>query len=268
MMMNRRHLLTTGLSTLALAGCGLSGVAAVSGGIHYAPLTLRPAEARGHASRGWLEARHSFSFGKYRDPNHMGFRALRVINEDRIAAGGGFPRHPHRDMEIITYVLDGALEHKDSLGNGGIIQPGLVQQMSAGRGVYHSEFNPSAEHATHMLQIWLHPDKQGHRPQYQQQQFSNRDRTDQLRLIVSGDPKDSVVTIHQDARIFASVLRAGRTVQHDVLPGRHTWIQVARGQLEINGAAVNAGDGLFGSEPGRIELKARQDAEFLIFDLS
>ena len=190
------------------------------------------------------------------------------VREDRISAGGGFPMHSHKDMEIITYILDGQLEHQDSLGNGGTIRPGLVQKMSAGSGIRHSEFNPSASQETHMLQVWLLPDRPNHTPSYAQQHFSREARQDQLRLIVSGDPSDSVVTINQDARMFATVLRAGETVQHDVQPTRHAWIQLARGRIVANGVTMRAGDGAYGSMAGRVEIMAEEDAEFLFFDMA
>lgn len=260
---DRRTFLRLGGAALVVAGCG-----PVQGGVHHSPLQLRPSDKRGQAQRDWLDARHTFSFASYRDPDHMGFRSLRVLNEDRIAPGGGFPMHSHKDMEIITYVLGGTLEHKDSLGNGGIIQPGLVQHMTAGRGVRHSEFNPSDADATHLLQIWLRPDQVSHVPGYSQRQFSREERLNQLRLIVSGSGIDGSVAMHQDGRVFAGILEKGASVQHEVWSGRHVWIQVARGRVEANGLALGAGDGAFSSEPGRVDFRATEDAELLVFDLS
>ncbi|MBL8653903.1 MAG: pirin family protein [Alphaproteobacteria bacterium] len=232
-------------------------------------ITIRPSEERGPADFGWLKARHSFSFGNYYDPRHMGFRNLRVINEDRVAAGAGFPTHGHRDMEIVTYLLDGELEHKDSMGNGEVIRPGEVQAMSAGTGVLHSEFNPSDANPTHLLQIWLLPDKQGHTPRYDQKVFSRDEKLNKLRLVVSPDGADDSIFIHQDSKIYASILEAGKTVALDLAPKRHAWVQVARGEVALGENVLKAGDGAAISDLAKLEIKGIADAsEFLVFDLN
>ncbi len=232
-------------------------------------ITIRPSEERGPADFGWLKARHSFSFGNYYDPRHMGFRNLRVINEDRVAAGAGFPTHGHRDMEIVTYLLDGELEHKDSMGNGEVIRPGEVQAMSAGTGVLHSEFNPSDANPTHLLQIWLLPDKQGHTPRYDQKVFSRDEKLNKLRLVVSPDGADDSIFIHQDSKIYASILEAGKSVSLDLAPKRHAWVQVARGEVALGENVLKAGDGAAISDLAKLEIKGLADAsEFLVFDLN
>ena len=198
-------------------------------------LTLRRAEERGRANFGWLDSRHSFSFGHYFDPKHMGFGPLRVINDDRVAGGGGFPTHPHADMEIITYVLDGGLEHRDSLGTGSVVRPGDVQRMSAGSGVRHSEFNASKTDPVHFLQIWIVPEKRGLEPSYEQKTFSDADKRGRLRLIGSRDGREGSVTIHQDVDLYATVLAEGQTVGHGLRDGRAAWVQVARGTAMLNG---------------------------------
>lgn len=232
-------------------------------------ITIRPSEERGPADFGWLKARHSFSFGNYCDPRHMGFRNLRVINEDRVAAGAGFPTHGHRDMEIVTYLLDGELEHKDSMGNGEVIRPGEVQAMSAGTGVLHSEFNPSDSNPTHLLQIWLLPDKQGHTPRYDQKVFDRAEKLNQLRLVVSPDGADGSIFIHQDSKIYASILEAGKSVSLDLAPKRHAWVQVARGQIALGESVLKAGDGAAISDLAKLEIKGIADtSEFLVFDLN
>lgn len=232
-------------------------------------LTVRRGNARGQADFGWLKARHSFSFGKYHDPDHMGFRALRVINEDRIGAGGGFPDHGHRDMEIITYVLDGALAHRDSMGNGAVIRPGEVQVMSAGTGVTHSEFNHAAEE-THLLQIWIETDRRGHEPRYDQKQFPGAGRLNQLRLVVSPDGRGGSLMIHQDALIYAADLVEGAELTHPLAAGRHAWVQVTRGAVTVDGTALEAGDGAAISDAASITVAATGDepAEILLFDLA
>jgi redox-sensitive bicupin YhaK (pirin superfamily) len=230
-------------------------------------LTVRRSEDRGHADHGWLNARHSFSFADYHDPDHMGFRVLRVINEDVVAPGKGFGTHPHHDMEILTYVIDGALEHKDNLGNGSVIKPGDVQWMSAGTGVMHSEFNPQPDAATHLLQIWIHPDRRGRTPDYGEKHFPVDARKDQLRLVASGDGTDGSLAWGQDARLYASVLTAGGELNLDLATGRHAWIQVVRGHLDINGTTLKNGDALAVSEVPRLDLKAHSESEFLVFDL-
>jgi redox-sensitive bicupin YhaK (pirin superfamily) len=230
-------------------------------------LTIRRSEDRGHIDHGWLNARHSFSFGNYHDPDHMGFRVLRVINEDVIAAGMGFGTHPHRDMEILTYVIEGALQHKDDMGNGSVIRPGDIQWMSAGTGIRHSEFNPSPDDPTHLLQIWILPDREGRRPGYAEKNFSTDARRDQLCLVASGDGADGSINWGQDARLFTTILSAGKDAALDLAAGRHAWIQVVRGALDINGENLGSGDGAAVSDESRIEIKAGEESEFLVFDL-
>jgi len=230
-------------------------------------LTLRRSEDRGHIDHGWLNARHSFSFGEYNDPDNMGFRVLRVINEDVIAAGMGFGTHPHRDMEILTYVIEGALEHKDNMGNGSVIRPDTVQWMSAGTGVQHSEFNPSQDEPTHLLQIWILPDRQGRRPDYAEKNFPAANRLDQLRLVASGDGADGSIRWGQDVRLYASLMSAGKGAALDLAAGRHAWVQVVRGALDINGETLGSGDGAAVSDEPRLEIQSTQDSEFLVFDL-
>ncbi len=230
-------------------------------------LTIRRSEDRGHIDHGWLNARHSFSFGGYHDPDNMGFRVLRVINEDVIAAGMGFGTHPHRVMEILTYVIEGALQHKDDMGNGSVIRPGDIQWMSAGTGIRHSEFNPSPDDPTHLLQIWILPDREGRRPDYAEKNFSADARRDQLRLVASGDGADGSINWGQDARLFATILSAGKDAALDLAAGRHAWIQVVRGALDINGENLGSGDGAAVSDESRIEIKAGEESEFLVFDL-
>ena len=237
-------------------------------GPRLASLGIRPAEERGRADHGWLDARHTFSFARYHDPNHMGFRGLRVLNEDRIAGGGGFPMHPHREMEIVTYVLEGALEHEDSLGNGGIIRPDLVQRMSAGTGIRHSEFNPSASADTHLLQIWILPDERGVRPSYEERKLAHGERRGRWRVIASPDGRHGSIRYHTDAFIHAAVLSPGQRVAHEVAAGRGGWVQIARGGAVINGHRLGQGDGAFTRDAGRIEVEATADAELLLFDLA
>jgi redox-sensitive bicupin YhaK (pirin superfamily) len=230
-------------------------------------IALRRAAERGHADHGWLDTWHTFSFSDYYDPRFMGFRALRVINEDFVAPGRGFPTHAHRDMEIITYVLEGALEHRDSLGTGSVIRPGEVQRMSAGTGVRHSEANPSADAAVHLLQIWIEPAKQGIEPSYEQKTFADADKRGRLRLVASPDAVEGSVTIHQDARVYATMLGRGEEVVHPLAPGRHAWVHVARGALTLNGQHLTAGDGAAASKESVLTLVGEQDAEALLFDL-
>jgi redox-sensitive bicupin YhaK (pirin superfamily) len=219
-------------------------------------IAIRHRNQRGHANHGWLDTYHTFSFDSYYDPRFMGFRSLRVINEDRVAPGRGFGTHPHRDMEIITYILEGALEHKDSMGTGSIIRPGEVQRMSAGTGVTHSEFNPSKAEPVHLLQIWILPDRKGIQPGYEQKEFSRDEMKGKLQRLD--------VTIHQDVRLFATFLE-NQTVQYDLAPGRHAWIQVARGSIRVNGSTLEAGDGAAISEESPLELAGTGEA--LVFDL-
>jgi redox-sensitive bicupin YhaK (pirin superfamily) len=231
-------------------------------------ITLRKANERGHADHGWLNTYHTFSFAGYHDPNHVHFRTLRVINEDRVAPGAGFGTHPHNDMEIVTYVLDGALEHRDSMGNGGVIHAGEVQRMSAGTGVTHSEYNHSSDEQVHFLQIWIFPDRKGIEPSYEQKSFSEADRTNRLRLIVSPAGTDGSMNIHQDVKLYASILEPGSTVTHQLAPDRHAWLQLTSGALTLNGQTIHAGDGAAVSEEQQLEINATDRAEFLLFDLA
>lgn len=230
-------------------------------------ITLRDRMARGQSRTGWLDSRHTFSFAHYQDPAHMGFRSLRVINEDRVIPGAGFPRHGHNDMEIISYVLDGALEHKDSLGNGTVIRPGDVQRMSAGTGILHSEFNPSKAEPVHFLQIWVIPDQVGLPPSYEQKAFPIEERRGQLRLVAAPAGRDGTVTVHQDARLFVANLEAGDRVVHEIERGRGLWLQLARGIVAINGTEMREGDGAAVEDEPTIAIEADTDAEFLLFDL-
>ncbi len=230
-------------------------------------ITLRPSRDRGHANHGWLDSYHTFSFANYYDPNHMGFRALRVINEDQVQPGRGFGTHSHRDMEIITYVLEGAVEHKDSLGNGAVITPGEVQRMSAGTGIMHSEFNPSQTQPVHFLQIWILPDRQGLQPSYEQRAFGE-ERQGKLRLIAAKDGRDGAVTIHQDADLYSAVLQPGEQVSHQLQPNRYGWLQVARGAASLNGYDLKAGDGVAVSDAELLTISTDTEAEILLFDLA
>jgi quercetin 2,3-dioxygenase len=231
-------------------------------------ITIRRSEERGGGDFGWLNTKFTFSFDQYYDPRFVGFRSLRVINEDRVQAGHGFPMHPHRDMEIITYLLEGALEHQDSMGNGSIIRPGEGQRMSAGSGVRHSEANPSKTEEAHLLQIWILPDRKGHQPGYEQRAFPESEKRGKLRLIASPDGQDGSVTINQDARLYATQLKPGQQVRHDLSPGRHAWLQVAKGAVELNGQTLNQGDGAAVSEEKQLAIKGNADAEVLLFDLA
>ena len=231
-------------------------------------LAIRRSQERGHANHGWLDTHYTFSFSDYYDPEHVHFRTLRVINDDRVAGGGGFPMHPHRDMEIVTYVLEGGLEHRDSMGNGSVIRPGDVQRMSAGTGVTHSEFNASKTEPVHLLQIWMFPERKGIKPSYEQKMFSEADKRGRLRLVASPDGRDGSVTIHQDNEMYATVLRKGETVRHELKPERHAWVQVARGSVKLNGQELAEGDGAAISEEKAIELAGVKDAELLLFDLA
>jgi redox-sensitive bicupin YhaK (pirin superfamily) len=267
--MNRRDLFK---ATAAAAGAAFlpTGNAAADDDATRRPrLVVRRAHDRGHARHGWLDAWHSFSFAGYHDPDHMGFRALRVINEDRIQGGRGFPMHPHNDMEIITYVLEGALEHRDTLGNGGTIRPGDVQRMSAGRGIRHSEFNPQPRDTTHLLQIWLLPGKRGIEPSYEQVRLDRDATRDQLMLLAAPPDEGGAVTIHTPSRLYAGVLAAGKQAAHENAQDRHVWIQVARGEGRVNGVPVGAGDGVRTSDPGRLVLEGTGSGmEVLLFDLA
>ena len=231
-------------------------------------LTTRKSDDRGHFDHGWLDTRHTFSFGEYYDRHHMGFRALRVINEDVVRGGGGFGTHPHRDMEIVTYVLSGALGHKDSMGNGSTIVPDDVQRMSAGTGITHSEHNASPSEPVHLLQIWLLPAKNGGPPSYEQRAFPAAEKRGKLRLVGARDGREGAVTIHQDVAIYAAMLAPGERVEHTLARGRHAWMQVTRGRVRVNGEPLAAGDGAALSDEPRIELVADDDTELLLFDLA
>ena len=230
-------------------------------------ITLRRSAERGHADHGWLNSYHSFSFAGYQDPNHMGFGPLRVINEDRVAPGQGFGTHGHRDMEIISYVLQGALEHKDSMANGSVLRPGYVQRMSAGKGVTHSEFNPSPEQLVHFLQIWIEPNVTGIQPGYEETRFDDAAKRGTLRLIASPDGRDGSVTIHQDAYVYASLLDGDDVVVHTLAQGRNAYVHVVRGSVNVNGQALTSGDAAKLTGETSIELAHAKDAEILLFDL-
>ncbi|MBI3546986.1 MAG: pirin family protein [Gammaproteobacteria bacterium] len=230
-------------------------------------LTLRKAQDRGHADHGWLNSYHSFSFADYYDPAHMGFSVLRVINEDRVQGGQGFPTHAHRDMEIISYVLDGALEHKDSMGNGSVMRPGDVQRMSAGTGVRHSEYNSSPKEPVHFLQIWILPQANGIAPSYEQKNFPPQELNGRWRLVASPDGSEGSVTVHQDARLYAAKLKPNDSVAHTLAPQRRAYVQVARGAVSLNGETLAAGDGAQLENETSIKLVAKDSAEVLLFDL-
>jgi redox-sensitive bicupin YhaK (pirin superfamily) len=231
-------------------------------------ITIRLSAERGGGDYGWLNTHHTFSFDQYHDPRFMGFRSLRVINEDWVQPGHGFPMHPHRDMEIITYLLEGALEHKDSMGNGSIIRPGDGQRMSAGSGVRHSEANPSQTDVAHLLQIWILPNQHGLEPGYEQKDFPAEEKCGKLRLIAGPDGKDGSVTIHQDARLYVSLLSPGQQVTHELAKGRYAWLQVAKGAVELNGKLLSQGDGAAASEEQKLTIKGTKDAEVMLFDLA
>jgi redox-sensitive bicupin YhaK (pirin superfamily) len=231
-------------------------------------ITLRKSEKRGHANHGWLNSYHTFSFADYYDPYHMGFRNLRVINEDRVQAGKGFGMHPHKDMEIISYVLEGALEHKDSMGNSSVIRPGEVQIMSAGTGIIHSEYNHSQTDLVHFLQIWILPDQKGVKPRYDQKMYSQAEKQGKLRLIVSQNGREGSVAIHQDANIYASLLDAQQQVDYQIKPNRHAWVQVVKGDITVNGQVLSAGDAAAVSDENKLVVGAKTSSEFLLFDLA
>jgi len=228
-------------------------------------IQIRHRDERGHFDHGWLNTYHTFSFDRYYDSQHMGFRALRVINEDRVAPAQGFGTHPHRDMEIITYILEGTLEHKDSMGTGSIIRPGEVQRMSAGTGITHSEFNPSKSEPVHLLQIWILPEARGIKPSYEQKQINRGEMKGKLRLIASREPSDDAVRIHQDVRLYGTILN-GDAVRHELEHGRYAWVQIARGSVDVNGAALAAGDGIAISDEPQLTLSGNGEA--LLFDLN
>jgi redox-sensitive bicupin YhaK (pirin superfamily) len=231
-------------------------------------MTIRPAEERGHADHGWLDSHHTFSFANYYDPGHMGFRSLRVINEDRVAPGQGFGTHSHRDMEIVSYVLQGSLEHRDSTGTGSVIRPGDVQRMSAGTGVRHSEFNASKSELVHFLQIWLLPSQPGIPPSYEQKAFSGEEKRGQLRVIASPDGRAESITIHTDAVVYAGLFDRGETAELSLVPGRHAWVQVASGKVRVNGRDMKAGDGAALSEELLVRVEGVDGGEILLFDLA
>ncbi len=231
-------------------------------------IVRRPADERGRADFGWLDSRHTFSFGEYYDPRFMGFRALRVVNEDRVKPGYGFPTHPHRDMEILSYVMEGSLAHKDSMGTGSIIRPGDVQRMSAGTGVVHSEMNPSPNEPVHFFQIWLLPEKRGIEPSYEQKRFEAPEKQGRLKLLASQDAREGTVTINQDVDLYAGVFASSDAAHLPMRPGRHAWVQVARGSVTLNGTVLAQGDGAAVSEEAALDLVATSAAEVLVFDLA
>jgi len=231
-------------------------------------ISIRKAKDRFHTQIGWLDSWHTFSFGDHYDPKYEGFRSLRVINDDTVAPGQGFGAHPHRDMEIVSYVLDGALQHRDNLGTGSVIQPGDVQRMSAGTGVVHSEFNSSRQEPVHFLQIWILPEARGIAAGYEQKKFALEERRAKLRLLASRDGRDGSVTIHQDAAIYGALLAPNELVEYAVPNGRHAWVHVARGAVELNGARLDAGDGAAVSDERVLKLAGREGAEVLLFDLA
>ena len=232
-------------------------------------LTLRRADQRGHADHGWLDTWHTFSFADYYDPAHMGFRALRVINDDRVAPGQGFGTHPHRDMEILTYVLEGALEHKDSMGTGSVIRPHDVQRMSAGTGVTHSEFNGSPQEPVHLLQIWILPARRGLTPSYEQRRFGPEEKRGRWRLIAAQDGRDGAVTVHQDVDLYATILGPGQGLDYELGPQRHAWLHVARGRATVNGQELAAGDAVSTGPGQRLAVQGgAEEAELLLFDLA
>jgi redox-sensitive bicupin YhaK (pirin superfamily) len=231
-------------------------------------ITIRRSSERGHFDHGWLNTYHTFSFDQYYDPRYMGFRNLRVINEDFVAAGRGFPKHGHRDMEIITWILEGALQHEDSMGNGSIIRPGDVQRMTAGTGVRHSEQNASVRQRVHLLQIWILPHTVGLEPGYEQKAFSPDERRGQLRLIASQDGRDGSASVHQDVSLFSSILPAAAEVEHAMDQQRYAWIQVARGAVDVNGERAEQGDGVVAVGETNLRIRAEEDAEVVLFDLA
>jgi redox-sensitive bicupin YhaK (pirin superfamily) len=232
-------------------------------------ITLRPADERGHADHGWLNTRFTFSFADYQDAEHMGFRTLRVINDDRIAAGGGFGAHPHRDMEIITYMVNGELEHRDNMGNGAVLKRGDVQHMTAGRGVVHSEFNPSQTNPLHLLQIWIFPEKKGLIPGYQDRHFDEQGKLNRLRLVASTDGRDNSLIINQDVDLYDSELSKGNELKHELKAGRHGWVQMIQGELSLNGVPLKTGDGAAVSNENDLQIVGKADkSEFLLFDLT
>lgn len=230
-------------------------------------MSVRKSQERGHSSHGWLESFHTFSFANYYDPKFSGFRDLLVINEDRVQPGAGFGKHPHQDMEIISYVLEGELVHKDSMGSGSVIQPGDVQRMSAGRGVMHSEFNNSREKQLHFLQIWITPKEEGIIPSYEEKKFSFKEMKNRFTLIVSPSGEKGSLSIHQDAKIYSSLLEEGKELSYEFSPARYGWVQVARGSVELNEISLHEGDGVAISDQRSIKIVGKKPAELLLFDL-
>lgn len=230
-------------------------------------IQVRKSDERGHANHGWLDTYHTFSFAHYYDPSFTGFNDLLVINDDRVKAGTGFGRHGHKDMEIITYVLEGELEHKDSLGTGSVLRYGDIQRMSAGTGILHSEFNHSRETALHLLQIWIVPEKQGIQPGYEEKKVSRDEKKNRLKLIVSSDGRDGSLRMHQDASLYAAIIEEGKKIEFPVKKGRDVWIQMARGTVEVNGILLQQGDGAAVTEEQSLRFEGKQEAEILVFDL-
>lgn len=231
-------------------------------------ITIRRAEERGHADHGWLNSHHTFSFANYRDPAHMGFRSLRVMNEDRVAAGQGFGTHAHHDMEIVSYVLDGQLEHEDSMGNGEVLRPGEFQRITAGTGITHSEFNPSADKPTHFYQIWLLPERRGIEPSYEQKHFDAAGRKNQFQLVASRDAARGSLLIHQDANVYLTDLTGESELTYPIPAGRHVWLQVLRGSVEVNGHALQTSDAVAVSNEVQLQLRAEDHTELMLFDLA
>lgn len=231
-------------------------------------IQVRKSADRGHANHGWLDTYHTFSFSTYQDRNHVHFRALRVMNEDRVAPGQGFGTHPHNDMEIVTYVLEGALEHKDSMGNGEVLRPGEFQRMTAGTGITHSEFNPSSTEPVHLYQIWLFPDQKGHTPSYEQKRFPDDQLHNRLRVVASPDAEEGSLAIHQDAKIYLSKLDKGASIEQPIAESRHAWLQVLRGSVLLNGTPLATSDGAAVSEERLLKIEASEAAEIMLFDLS
>jgi redox-sensitive bicupin YhaK (pirin superfamily) len=231
-------------------------------------IAIRRADARGHADHGWLNSYHTFSFASYHDPQHMGFRSLRVMNEDRVAAGQGFGTHAHRDMEIVSYVLDGKLEHKDSMGNGEVLRPGEFQRITAGTGITHSEFNPAKDQPTHFYQIWLIPERHGIEPGYEQKQFDPAGRNNRLQLVASRSAAQGSLLIHQDANIYLADLNAGHALTYDIPPGRHVWLQVLRASVTVNGQLLQTSDAVAMSDESKLTLETDDHAEIMLFDLA
>jgi len=230
-------------------------------------IIVRKSRERGHVLEEWLDSRHTFSFGEYHDPDHMGFRALRVINEDRVQPGTGFPLHPHRDMEIITFIIEGALEHRDDMGNREIIRAGEIQRITAGAGIRHSEANPSDHEPVHLLQIWIFPEEKGLSPGYEMRRFASAP-ANELSLLVSGDGREGSARLHQDAAVYFARLEGGGKLEFPLKPSRHAWLQVIDGALDLNGIRLESGDGAAVSDEGLLELKAGEDSQFILFDLS